>query len=73
MEAPSDALVQVLAEALCGLVDYVERRPEDATDDDDVNALEDVAHALSGVPSESVPRLVEALGIERSRALGLAE
>ena len=44
---PEDALTNSLAEALRALVLFVQNRPDDATADDDVRALEDFAYVLN--------------------------
>ena len=44
LTVPEDHLTTLLAEALRDLVLFVENRPDDATPDDDVRALEDFAH-----------------------------
>jgi hypothetical protein len=71
--ASTDPVAGLLAEALRRLVDYVENRPGDATDDDDVRALEDVAHVLLQISLADRPRLVGALGDRHSRWLGLID
>jgi hypothetical protein len=74
MTADDDSPVAaVLAEALRGLLDFVETRAPDATEDDDVRALEDAAHVLNKVPPEHAPRLVAVLGERHSREVGLIE
>lgn len=52
----------MLAEALRGLVWFVEERAEDATADDDVRALEDVASVLHRVGEADRGRLCDLLG-----------
>lgn len=55
MGLPNDtSLIDVLAEALCDLVDFVEQRGSDATEDDDARALESAAFTLNKVPWRSV-------------------
>ena len=44
---PEDPLTKSLAQALRDLVNFVENRPDDATADDDVRALEDFAYVLN--------------------------
>ena len=74
MPADDDGPVAaILAEALRGLIDFVETRASDATEDDDVRALEDVAYALNKVPPEHASRLVAVLGERHSRDVGLIE
>jgi hypothetical protein len=68
-----DPVAAGLAEALRYLLDFVENRPEDATFDDDVKALEDAAATLHHVPAEHQQRLVDLLGHRHSRWLGLIE
>ena len=59
MAADDDGPVAaILAEALRGLIDFVEARAPDATEDDDVRALEDVAYVLNKVSREHASRLV---------------
>ncbi len=66
----SDAVAELLAEALRDLVRFVDERPADATADDDVRALEDVANVLSRVAPEDRPRMRALLGPEFAAALG---
>ena len=63
----------MLAEALRGLAWFVEERPEDATADDDVRALEDVASVLHRVDQTDRGRLCDLLGAELCVAIGLEE
>ena len=44
---PEEPLTKSLAQALRDLVLFVETRPDDATADDDVRALEDLAFVLN--------------------------
>ena len=69
----STEVEQRLAEALRGLVDFTERRPDDATADDDIRALEDAAFVLQGASPAARVQLVELLGPELSYGLGLKE
>jgi hypothetical protein len=69
----SDPVAELLAEALVGLIQFVEQRPEEATADDDVAALEDVAATLLRADESDRVRLVGLLGEEHSEALGLTE
>ena len=74
MPADDDSPVAaILAEALRGLIHFVETRASDATEDDDVRALEDVAYVLNKVSPEHAPRLVAVLGERHSRDVGLIE
>jgi hypothetical protein len=65
------AIADLLAEALRGLVRFVEGRPDDATADDEVRALEDVAYVLTRVTPEDRERLMGLLGDELSSRMGL--
>lgn len=67
----SEEVAQLLADALRGLVRFVDERTEDATADDDVRALEDVAYVLSQVADEDRSRLLAYLGAETAQELGL--
>jgi len=69
----SDPVAAGLAEALRNLLDFVDGRPDHATQDDDVTALEDAASALLHVPEPDRQRLVGVLGDRHSRMLGLIE
>jgi hypothetical protein len=69
----NDPLVLALAEALRNLIGFVSTRPDDASIDDDVRALEDVAWTLKQVPSRHQDRLIRLLGAGTSAALGLAD
>jgi hypothetical protein len=72
VETVSDAAVAgLLADALRGLVRFVDERPDDATADDDVRALEDVAYVLNRVAPEDQERLKALLGDELSSSIGL--
>jgi len=51
--------------------DIVDERPDDATADADVRALEDVAYVLTRVAPEDRDRLRELLGAEMSENIGL--
>ena len=66
-----DDLLALVAEALCDLIDFVEGRPGDATEDDDVRALENTVHVLQQVGIGDHERLIHLLGQERARGLGL--
>ena len=68
---PDDDVARRLAEALAGLVRFVEERPSDATEDDDVRALEDVAHVLNDAAAQDRARLRALLGAEVSEWIGL--
>jgi hypothetical protein len=69
---PNDAVAELLAEALRDLVRFVDERPDDATADDDVRALESVAYVLNRVAPEDRPRMGALLGAELMAALGWA-
>jgi hypothetical protein len=72
VETVSDtAVAGLLADALRGLVRFVDERPDDATADDDVRALEDVAYVLNRVAPEDQERLKALLGDELSFTIGL--
>ncbi len=74
MAADDDGPVAaILAEALRGLIDFVDSRPSDATEDDDVKALEDVAYVLNKVSPEQASRLIAVLGERHSWEAGLIE
>jgi hypothetical protein len=73
MDPRRDQLVPVLAEALRGLLDYVEGRPEHATADDDVTALEDAAASLLQIDPDQRALLIATLGDEHARIVGLIE
>jgi hypothetical protein len=64
-------LTVMLAGVLRGLVDYVEQRTEDHTDDDDVRALEDVAAALQEASPEAKASLRGIWGPEWAEMVGL--
>lgn len=66
-------LEKLLADALRGLVGYVDARDETFNDDDDVRALEDVAAVLQQVAPQDSDRLATLLGPKLSLELGLAE
>ena len=66
-----DDLLALVAEALCDLIDFVEGRLGDATEDDDVRALESTVHVLQRVDSADHERLIRLLGQERARGFGL--
>ena len=68
---PDDDATLRLAEALASLVRFVEERPSDAIEDDDVRALEEVALVLNGAASQDRARLRALLGTEVSEWLGL--
>lgn len=65
-----DHLTTLLAEALRDLVLFVEHRPEDATADDDVRALESFAHVLSQASTTDRARVRHLLGDEVFSFLG---
>lgn len=65
------AIAGLLADALRGLIRFVDERPADATADDDVRALEDVAYVLTRVAPEDRDRLRDLLGNELSHNVGL--
>ncbi len=65
-----DVVAELLAEALRDLVRFVDERPDDATADDDVRALESVAHVLNQVTLEDQPRMRALLGPEFVATLG---
>ncbi|GAB3938636.1 hypothetical protein GCM10029976_053420 [Kribbella albertanoniae] len=65
-----DVVAELLAEALRDLVRFVDERPDDATADDDVRALESVAHVLHQVTPEDRPRMRALLGSEFAASLG---
>ena len=67
----SDGVARSLADALALLVQFVDGRPEDATEDDDVQALEGVASVLQQVVGEDRIQIRGLLGSELSEALGL--
>jgi hypothetical protein len=66
----NDSVAELLAEALRDLVQFVDARPDDATADDDVRALESVAYVLSQVAPEDRPRMRALLGPEFVATLG---
>lgn len=66
-----DPLVALLAKALQDLVNFVDTRPEDATEDDDVRALESVAYTLQQAAAEDRARLASLLGEKLSGEVGL--
>ncbi|MFB6720022.1 hypothetical protein ACFCV3_07675 [Kribbella sp. NPDC056345] len=65
-----DPVAELLAEALRDLVRFVDERPDDATADDDVRALESVAYVLDQVPPEDRSRMRALLGPEFVATLG---
>lgn len=69
----TDPVAELLAEALRGLVWFVEERPEDTTSDDDVRALEDVASVLHRVGRADRGRLCGLLGAELCDVFDLNE
>jgi hypothetical protein len=71
MDATDTELATVLASALRGLVEYVDARTDDDTEDDDVRALEDVAAVLHQAPPEARMRLREMWGEEFAAEVGL--
>lgn len=52
---------------------YVDGRPNNATEDDDVRALEDVAAILHTLPAGERQRLRRLIGDRLSDAMGLSE
>ena len=70
LAVPEDHLTTLLADALRVLVLFVENRPEDATPDDDVRALEDVVYVLSQASPADRARVRHLLGDEVSAFLG---
>lgn len=71
VQSMSETLVPVLAAALSSLVAYVEARPG-TTEDDDVRALEDVAHRLATLSDEEQKRLRQHMSASVAEGLGLA-
>ena len=67
---PEDHLTTLLGEALRDLVLFVEHRPESATADDDVRALEDLAYAMNLASPADRARLRHLLGDEVCSLLG---
>jgi len=67
----SDQVDRLLAEALRGLVAFVEGRPEGASADEDVRALEAVAHVLQQAEPEGRRQLTNLLGPNMSEQIGL--
>ena len=67
---PEDHLTTLLAEALRDLVLFVENRPEDATPDDDVPALENFVYVLSRLSPADRARARHLLGDEVFALLG---
>lgn len=65
-----DSLTRLLGEALRDLVVFTERRPDDATVDDDVRALEAVAHILDQATPPDRTRARALLGDEVCSMLG---
>lgn len=68
-----DPLAVLMAEALRNLVDYVDRRDDSYTDDDDVRALEYVAYVLNQVEPADADRLRSLLGRKMAFEVGLSE
>lgn len=68
-----DPVAVLLAQALRGLVDYVELRDDSFTTDDDVRALKNVAWVLNQVAPEDSDRLRALLGPKMSFEVGLSE
>jgi hypothetical protein len=66
---PEDHLTTLLAEALRDLVLFVEHRPESATPDDDVRALEDFVYVLSQASPADRARVKDLLGDDVFRFL----
>jgi hypothetical protein len=66
----NDAVAELIAEAVRGLVRFVDERPDGATADGDVRALEDVVYILNQVDPEDEPRLRALLGPEFVAILG---
>ena len=69
----TDHIAVLLSRALCDLVDYVDRRDESCTADDDVRALEDVGYTLGQVAPEDVDELSALVGSDMAEALGLSD
>lgn len=69
---PQDDLTTLLGEALRDLVLFVESRPDHATQDDDVRALEGVAWTLDRAAPADKERIREVLGDDVSSMLGCA-
>jgi hypothetical protein len=67
---PEDHLTTLLGEALRDLVLFVEHRPETATADDDVRALENFASVLSQASAADRTRVRHLLGDEVFSFLG---
>ncbi|MCP3421913.1 hypothetical protein [Nocardioides pinisoli] len=67
---PEDHLTMLLAEALRDLVLFVEHRPETATEDDDVRALEDLVSVLGQASPTDRNRMKLLLGDEVYSYLG---
>ena len=67
----TEPLLPPLVEALSALVAYVDQRPPDATEDDDVRALEDVSATLTALPAEDQRRLRGLLPEAVAEGLGL--
>ena len=59
---PEDHLTTLLGEALRDLVLFVEHRPESATTDDAVRALEDFVYVLSRASNADRARVKDLLG-----------
>ena len=68
-----DPLVAPLAKTVALLLEYIDQRPDDATADDDVKALESAAYVLTQVEPTDRERMATLLGAETSRAVGLIE
>jgi hypothetical protein len=68
-----EPLVPALAAALSSLVAYVDQRPQDATEDDDVRALESAAHELAALSTADQRRLRHYLPEAVADGLGVSE
>lgn len=71
MAASDTELAVVLAQALGGLLEYVDARTDDYTEDDDVRALEDVGAVLHSAQAEAQKRLCELWSDEVAEMAGL--
>lgn len=65
-----DSLTRLLGEALRDLVLFTEQRPDDATADDDVRALEGVTYVLNQATPADRTRARELLGDDFCSMLG---
>jgi hypothetical protein len=68
-----DALLAAFAAALSRLVTFVDTRQSQATEDDDVRALEDVGAAFTGLSAADQQRLRELLPQSVADGLGLGQ